>query len=126
MRDRGIAIDYVVENCARRFYGASPLYPTGPVLFGRALAAALAERRQRDDADDQWIGRIDWPEHQLEVGVSRAEVKGAPPLDPAAQFSREYEERLHAHYRREGYWQDQLPPASRGATGSGGATSSRT
>ncbi|HTJ62924.1 MAG TPA: PIG-L family deacetylase [Alphaproteobacteria bacterium] len=55
-REFRIAIDYIVENCAQRYYGANPLYPTGPVLFGRALAAALAEKRQRDDADDQWIG----------------------------------------------------------------------
>ena len=56
-REFRIAIDYVVENCATKFYGANPLYPTGPVLFGRALAAAMAEKRQRDDADDQWIGQ---------------------------------------------------------------------
>jgi hypothetical protein len=55
-REFRIAIDYVVENCARRYYGANPLYPTGPVLFGRALAAAMAEKRQQEDADDQWIG----------------------------------------------------------------------
>jgi hypothetical protein len=51
-----------------------------------------------------WIGRIDWPERQIEVGVSRAEVKGAPPLDPGSLFSRDYEERLHTHYGRQGYW----------------------
>ncbi|HEX4507516.1 MAG TPA: PIG-L family deacetylase [Alphaproteobacteria bacterium] len=56
-REFRIAIDYVVENCARKFYGANPLYPTGPVLFGRALAAAMAERKQQEDADDQWIGQ---------------------------------------------------------------------
>ena len=55
-REFRIAIDYIVENCRTRYYGANPLYPTGPVLFGRALAAAMAERRQGEDADDQWIG----------------------------------------------------------------------
>jgi len=55
-REFRIAIDYVVENCARKFYGTTPLYPTGPVLFGRALAAAMAGKKQQDDADDQWIG----------------------------------------------------------------------
>jgi LmbE family N-acetylglucosaminyl deacetylase len=55
-REFRIAIDYIVENCARKYYGANPLYPTGPVLFGRALAAAMAEKGQQDDADDQWIG----------------------------------------------------------------------
>ena len=55
-RELRIAIDYVVENCRTKYYGSSPLYPTGPVLFGRALIAAMAEKRQGDDADDQWIG----------------------------------------------------------------------
>jgi hypothetical protein len=63
----------------------------------------------------RWIGRIDWPERQVEVGVSRAEVKGAPRFDPAALFSRDYEERLHAHYRRQGYWQEPPPAAGGGA-----------
>lgn len=51
-----IAIDYVLENCRTRFYGRNPLYPTGPVLLGRALAAAMARRGQQAEADDQWIG----------------------------------------------------------------------
>ncbi len=55
-REFRIAIDYIVENCRTRYYGSNPLYPTGPVLLGRALVAAMAEKQQRDDADDQWIG----------------------------------------------------------------------
>jgi hypothetical protein len=55
-RELRIAIDYIVDNCRTRYYGANPLYPTGPALLGRALIAAMAERRQQSDADDQWIG----------------------------------------------------------------------
>lgn len=51
-----IAINYIVENCRNRFYGKNPLYPTGPVLFGRALIAAMAKKGQASQADDQWIG----------------------------------------------------------------------
>ncbi len=65
-REMRIAIDYVLENCRTKYYGSSPLYPTGPVLFGRALIAAMAEKRQGEDADDQWIG------------VSRAVTPGKP------------------------------------------------
>ncbi len=54
----------------------------------------------------QWIERMDWPEHQVKVGVSRDQVKAAPEFDPAGAPSREYEERLHAHYARQGYWRD--------------------
>lgn len=32
------AIDKVVENCRARFYGITPLCPTGPTLFGSAMA----------------------------------------------------------------------------------------
>ena len=55
-REFEIAIKYVISNCTSKYYGSNPLYPTGPVLLGRALVAAMAERRQQDDADDQWIG----------------------------------------------------------------------
>jgi hypothetical protein len=55
-REFEIAIDYIVDNCRTKYYGASSLYPTGPALFGRAMIAAMAERKQRDDADDQWVG----------------------------------------------------------------------
>ncbi|HZR36168.1 MAG TPA: PRC-barrel domain-containing protein [Nevskia sp.] len=52
----------------------------------------------------RWIEGMDWPEHRVKVGVSRAQVKEAPRFDPAQVPTREYEEQLHAHYRREGYW----------------------
>jgi mannosyltransferase OCH1-like enzyme len=34
------AINLIVDNCRRKFYGITPLCPTGPSLFGRALAMA--------------------------------------------------------------------------------------
>lgn len=54
----------------------------------------------------RWIEEMNWPERRVKVGVSRDEVKAAPKFDPAGAINREYEERLHAHYRREGYWRD--------------------
>lgn len=35
-----IAIDLLVDNVVNRHYGINPLCPTGPILFGRALATA--------------------------------------------------------------------------------------
>ena len=32
------AIDFVLENCAKEFYGVSPVCPTGPGVLGRALS----------------------------------------------------------------------------------------
>ncbi len=33
-----IAIDKVVDNCIHQYYGDNPLYPSGPVVFGEAIA----------------------------------------------------------------------------------------
>ena len=35
----GTTIDYIVRNCREEFYGRTPLCPTGPAVFGEALAA---------------------------------------------------------------------------------------
>lgn len=51
------AIDLIVQNCKDRYYGATPLDPTGPSLFGRALAIC-------NTASDHWLGdtqmRVPW------------------------------------------------------------------
>ena len=31
-------IELIVENCRNRYYGINALCPTGPILFGRAIA----------------------------------------------------------------------------------------
>jgi hypothetical protein len=46
-----LAIDLVVANCGERHYGANALCPTGPVLFGRALAMAYR-------AEDCFVGEL--------------------------------------------------------------------
>jgi hypothetical protein len=33
-----IAIEMIVNNCADKYYGITPLCPTGPTLLGKALA----------------------------------------------------------------------------------------
>lgn len=50
------AIAMVIDNCETRRYGAHPLYPTGPVLLGRAMAAEIVSKGQQRNADDQWVG----------------------------------------------------------------------
>jgi Glycosyltransferase sugar-binding region containing DXD motif len=54
----GLAIDYILENCQLHYYGTNPLYPTGPVLFGHAVAAASARMSMSAVVDDQWIGEL--------------------------------------------------------------------
>jgi len=66
-RELKIAIEWIADNYRDKFYGASPLYPTGPILFGRAIACAMSECRQSPQADDQFIGEYRWttPEHGI-------------------------------------------------------------
>lgn len=51
------AIDLIVQNCKDRYYGATPLDPTGPSLFGRAVAMC-------NNSSDYWLGetRMTTPE----------------------------------------------------------------
>jgi hypothetical protein len=53
-----LAIDFIIENCRLRYYGANSLYPTGPVLLGHAVAAAAARVSMAAAIDDQWIGEL--------------------------------------------------------------------
>lgn len=69
------AIDLIVDNCRNKYYGENPLYPTGPILLGRAFIAAMVEKGQSEAADDQQVGvcRCVTPDaHMLNVSyVSR-------------------------------------------------------
>jgi hypothetical protein len=49
------AIEWIIENCRSMFYGENPLYPTGPVLLGRAFIFAMAKKGNTDEADDQYV-----------------------------------------------------------------------
>lgn len=57
-----------------------------------------------------WISDVSWSAQQVSVDLTREEIKGGPEFDPAVPPDRAYEERLHAHYRRAGYWS---PPGGR-------------
>lgn len=54
----------------------------------------------------QWIDRVDWADTAVYVGLTREEVETSPEYDPENSPSREYEARLHEHYRRRGYWHE--------------------
>ena len=40
-----IAISDIIRNCKEKWYGKNPLFPTGPVLFGEAIAKGSRNRR---------------------------------------------------------------------------------
>jgi PRC-barrel domain len=51
-----------------------------------------------------WITAVDWSTSKVSVALTRHAIKGAPPYDDVAQFTREQEQALHEHYGRSGYW----------------------
>jgi hypothetical protein len=52
------AIEWIVENCEKRYYGPHDHYPTAGAVLGRAFAAAMATKGQSYTADDQWVGEV--------------------------------------------------------------------
>ena len=51
-----------------------------------------------------WAHHIDWGSKQLQVRLTREQVKSSPLYDGVAHIAREDETRLHSNYQRDGYW----------------------
>ena len=51
-----------------------------------------------------WIESIDWASRTVHVKLTRDQVKNSPEYAEETPIVRGYEERLHASYRRPGYW----------------------
>jgi hypothetical protein len=51
-----------------------------------------------------WIRRVSWSDSTVYVGLSREAIKTGPEFDNSAQITREYEDRLYAHYGLAPYW----------------------
>jgi hypothetical protein len=61
-----------------------------------------------------WATSVNWPKREVHVDLTRHAIKGSPPWDAAADISREYEDRLHAHFGRPVYWaREGLPDKAR-------------
>jgi len=58
-----------------------------------------------------WIKNISWDESEVRVGLTREAIKLAPAYEESELLTRDYEERLHGHYNRLGYWVEELVPA---------------
>jgi hypothetical protein len=52
----------------------------------------------------QWINRVSWPESQVYVDLSRNTIQNGPECIEPMTITREYEDRLYAHYGRSPYW----------------------
>ncbi|MCX5617629.1 hypothetical protein NQF86_02940 [Bombella sp. TMW 2.2543] len=57
-REWYLAIRQIVENCQNKFYGPHDHYPTAGALLGHSFAAAMSEKGQEPEADDQFVGEV--------------------------------------------------------------------
>ncbi|MEO6950885.1 MAG: PRC-barrel domain-containing protein [Polyangia bacterium] len=51
-----------------------------------------------------WVKRVSWSDREVHFAVSREAIKTAPEWEAGTSVDRPYEERLHEHHRRRGYW----------------------
>jgi hypothetical protein len=51
-----------------------------------------------------WIERVSWTDSTVYVGLSRKAIQTGPEFDKSAPITREYEDRLYAHYGLAPYW----------------------
>ena len=60
----------------------------------------------------EWVTDVSWGESAVHVALTRDAIKASPEYDPRVGVAREYEQRLHQHYGRRGYWEgaDQAEP----------------
>ena len=53
----------------------------------------------------QWIAWVSWSEARVYVDLDREAIQRAPEYNPSVETTRDYEEKLFAHYNRPVYWQ---------------------
>ena len=51
-----------------------------------------------------WIQQVSWDDSKVYVDLSREAIQSAPEFVDFTPITREYENRLHAHYGRPPYW----------------------
>lgn len=56
----------------------------------------------------KWIREVSWSDRTVAVNLTRQAVKDAPPYDSAIALHRDEEITLHKHYKRAGYWADEV------------------
>ncbi len=57
----------------------------------------------------QWIKRVSWNEKKVFVNLLQEAVKLSPEYTEEALLTRDYENGLHMHYNRRGYWFNEQP-----------------
>jgi uncharacterized protein YrrD len=52
----------------------------------------------------QWVDGVSWTESKVFVDLSLEAIRQAPEYSEESLLTRDYEDQLHQHYRRTGYW----------------------
>ena len=60
----------------------------------------------------RWIDRISWDEGRVFINMTREAIKQAPEFTDETLITRDHEAKLHRHYHRDFYWEDQLAGVS--------------
>jgi hypothetical protein len=55
----------------------------------------------------KWIKDVSWGESKIFVKLSREKIKESPEYSPELLLTREFEEKMHKHYKMPGYWLDE-------------------
>jgi len=53
-----------------------------------------------------WTREVSWEDHCVYVDLTKEQIKAAPAYERDTEITREYEERLFAHYGRAPYWRE--------------------
>jgi hypothetical protein len=56
----------------------------------------------------QWIERVSWEDAKVFVNLTRETIKLSPQYTEDGLLTRDYEDELHRHYNRQGYWADEV------------------
>lgn len=56
-----------------------------------------------------WIDRISWEDAKVFLSLTRDKIREAPEYTKDALITRAYEESMHRHYNRAGYWFTAIP-----------------
>jgi hypothetical protein len=52
-----------------------------------------------------WVTDVDWAESEVDVELSKDQIRDAPEYDPSLPVNREYEARVYDFYGRPKYWE---------------------
>ncbi|MGA2083067.1 MAG: PRC-barrel domain-containing protein [Holophaga sp.] len=54
----------------------------------------------------RWIDRVSWSDQKVFIDLPMETIKHSPKYSEGALLTRDYEDKLHRHYHRRGYWVD--------------------